>query len=297
MANFFQLQEKAKKKTKLLILLYILSLASIILAIYFVFLLLFKSQASNFSDGIGLWSPELFFPILIATSFIILVATIFKIKQLGTDGSKIASLLDGRLINPATNDLIEKRALNVVEEIAIASGVKVPPVYLLEKEKSINAFAAGYSPGSAVIGVSRGCLELLNREELQGVIAHEFSHILNGDMAINIKLIGILHGILFITLAGRVLLRSRHYSRRNSKSGNVLPVIGLALVIIGYLGVFFGQLIKMAISRQREFLADASAVQFTRQTEGIAGALKKNRRTKFHYFLPSSRRSQPYVFC
>ncbi|MCB1127976.1 MAG: M48 family metallopeptidase, partial [Verrucomicrobiae bacterium] len=170
---------------------------------------------------------------------------------------------------------------NVVEEMAIASGVPVPDVYVLGQERSINAFAAGLKPGDAVIGVTRGCIQMLTRDELQGVIAHEFSHILNGDMRLNLRLIGWLNGILCLAMLGYYLLRIGFYSGSGGgggggkKGGNPLPLIGLALVVIGFTGVFFGRLIKSAVSRQREFLADASAVQFTRNPDGIVGALKK----------------------
>ena len=169
--------------------------------------------------------------------------------------------------------------INVVEEMALASGVPVPPVYLLPEEQGINAFAAGYSPSDAVVAVTRGTAEQLSRDELQGVVAHEFSHILNGDMRLNIRLIGVLHGILLLGLIGRFLLRSGYYSghRRNSKdnSGAVLLVMGLVLLVLGFVGSVCGNLIKAALSRQREYLADASAVQFTRNPGGIAGALKR----------------------
>ena len=191
----------------------------------------------------------------------------------------VAESLGGRLLLPNTRDLQEKRLLNVVEEMAIASGTSVPPVYLMD-EKAINAFAAGYSPENAVIGVTRGCIEKLNRDQLQGVMAHEFSHILNGDMRMNIRLIGILHGILLLAGIGYFLMRiGSHSSRGRSREGGGLGVAllvgGLGMLVIGYVGSFFGGLIKAAVSRQREYLADASAVQFTRYPEGIAGALKR----------------------
>jgi Zn-dependent protease with chaperone function len=163
--------------------------------------------------------------------------------------------------------------LNVVEEMAIASGVPVPTVYLLEKDKSINAFAAGFTPADAVIGVTRGTMELLNRDELQGVIAHEFSHIFNGDMRLNIRLMGVLHGITVIAMIGYVILRGASGSRKGA--GAAILLLGGSLVVIGFVGVFFAKLIKSAVSRQREFLADASAVRYTRNPGGIAGALKK----------------------
>ena len=175
-------------------------------------------------------------------------------------------------------DPLRRRLRTVVEEISIASGVPVPEIYVLEKEPGINAFAAGYTSGDAAIAVTRGALELLDRDELQGVIAHEFSHVLNGDMRLNIRMMGVLFGIMVISLVGRMILRGTHggmSSSRNSRSSGGIVVLGLGLTVLGWIGVFFARLIKAAVSRQREYLADASAVQFTRQTTGIANALKK----------------------
>ena len=277
MSTFFENQIKAKKRTKILVLLYGLAVAFIIIGVYLasVFFLGLSLTKTASTGSLTLWNPQMFTSISGVLLFVIFINTIIKISQLGSGGAKVARLLGGRLIPVDTEVATERKLLNVVEETAIAAGMKIPPVYLMEEEKSINAFAAGTSSGNAVIGVSRGSLELLTRDELQGVVAHEFSHILNGDMRLNIRLIGILHGILFIALTGRILLRSRSRARSNGKNGGGLALFGLALVVIGYIGVFFATLIKMAVSRQREFLADASAVQFTRYPEGIAGALQK----------------------
>ncbi len=216
------------------------------------------------------------------TAALISGGSLYKIASLAGGGHTVAELLGGRLLQPQTADPDERRILNVVEEMAIAAGTPVPPVYLLENEDGINAFAAGRSPNDAVVAVTRGCVRTLSRDELQGVIAHEFSHILNGDMRLNLRLMGVLFGILLIGLTGYILLRSssggtvRLGARDDDRRGvNPLPFIGLALYVIGYVGVFFANLIKAAVSRQREFLADASAVQFTRNPDGIAGALKK----------------------
>ncbi|WP_146445286.1 M48 family metalloprotease [Botrimarina colliarenosi] len=216
--------------------------------------------------------------------------SLFKVGALRLGGGRgVAEGLGGRrLVRDTTTDPAERRLLNVVDEMAIASGTPAPPVYLID-DKSVNAFAAGYSPSDAVLGVTRGCVQSLSRDELQGVIAHEFSHILNGDMRMSIRLIGVLHGILLLGLIGRLLLRlvfntSHHYDSRQSgsdgsgKGGSgvlALLAIAVALLVIGSIGSLFGGLIKAAVSRQREFLADASAVQFTRNPGGIAGALKR----------------------
>ncbi len=207
------------------------------------------------------------------------MASLYKISELSAGGETVALMVGGRPVNPQTTDLAERRLLNVVEEMALAAGIPVPPVYVLDNEPGINAFAAGHQPGDAVVAVSRGCLDYLTREELQGVMGHEFSHILNGDMRLNLRLIGIVFGILVLAVIGYYIMRSASlFSSRNSKAAGAQMaafLLGLTLLVLGYLGVFLGKVIKSAISRQREYLADASAVQFTRYPGGIAGALKK----------------------
>ena len=222
-----------------------------------------------------------FVGVTIAVCLLILGGSFYKTMSLSGGGASVAEMLGGRLISQATNDLQQRQLLNVVEEMAIAAGMPVPKVYLLE-DTSINAFAAGRTPANAVIGVTRGTLGRLSREELQGVIAHEYSHIANGDMRLNIRLIGLLHGIMLIGLIGYFILRSLRFGGRsrssNSKGGSgilAVAAIGGGLMVIGYAGSFFGQWIKAIVSRQREYLADSSAVQFTRNRDGIAGALKK----------------------
>ncbi len=253
---------------------FLAAVVCIILAVYLVI-----AGVMAYQGGDSLWYPDVFAVVSAATSIVITAGTMYKTLALWGGGETVARTLGGRQINPNTRDLPERVLLNVVEEMAIASGTPVPPVYVMDNERAINAFAAGTTPQNAVIAVTRGTIETLKRDELQGVIAHEFSHILNGDMRLNIRLIAILNGILLIAIIGYILMRtstsSRSYFSDNKKGGNPLPLIGLLLYIIGYVGVFFGHLIKSAVSRQREFLADASAVQFTRYPDGIAGALKK----------------------
>jgi Zn-dependent protease with chaperone function len=165
---------------------------------------------------------------------------------------------------------------NVIEEVAIASGLPVPDIYLMEDERGINAFAAGYSASDAAICVTRGCIDQLSRDELQGVIAHEFSHVLNGDMRLNIRLMGLLFGIMVLAIIGRQMMwAGGGRSGRLNDDGGKAGLAALGLFAIGYIGFFFGRLIQAGVARSRESLADASAVQFTRQTAGIAGALKK----------------------
>ncbi len=280
--DFFEHQEKARKQTHLLVFYFFLAIVGIILAVYAVFtgLSLMGSEGSSSRD-FDIWNPQLLLATSAGTSAAIFLASAYKTMQLNDGGKVIAQELGGRLLDVHSTDFHERRLLNLVEEMAIASGIPVPEVYIMDSEDSINAFAAGKTTSDAVIGVTRGCMKMLSRDELQGVIAHEFSHILNGDMRLNMRLIGLLFGILFLTLIGEVILRSTYYSgnrgRDRDSGGGALAlfIVGISLILIGYIGTFFANLIKASISRQREFLADASAVQFTRNPDGIAGALKK----------------------
>ncbi len=260
--NFFEHQDRARRQTKFLVFLFSLAVIGIIAAVNLVILF-------TVGPDVGLMIGASFI-----TGAIIGLASMFRAMQLRGGGGEVARSLGGVLVEPGTTDPLRRRLRNVVEEMAIASGVPVPEVYVLEHEQGINAFAAGYSPADAAVAVTRGTLEHLDRDELQGVIAHEFSHVLNGDMRLNIRLVGFLFGILVIAIIGRRLLFSARYAR-DSRSAAPAVAIGLAVMLVGYIGLFFGRWIKAAVSRQREFLADASAVQFTRHPDGISGALKK----------------------
>ena len=289
--DFFQAQENARKKTGRLVLLYIAAVAGIIAVIYAVLALGlgYVTDANNApvrphadDPAATLWQPELLLGTAAAVIAIIGLGSLFKTMTLRSGGGAVALSLGGQLVAPNTTDPQRRRLLNIIEEMSIAAGIRMPAVYVLP-EAGINAFAAGYSPDDAAVAVSQGALDTLTRDELQGVIAHEFSHILNGDMRLNIKLIGLLFGILMLTLVGRVILRvgfasGGGRSRGGKNSGGsalAFAILGLVMILVGYIGVFFGQLIQAAVSRQREYLADASAVQFTRNPDGIAGALKK----------------------
>ncbi len=279
--DFFQSQDQARKQTLLLVLFFALAVISLVVLTNLLVMFLFgyiDSQNLNSTTPVLKFDWQMFFSVGALVIAVILLGSLYKISSLSRGGDAVAEMLGGKLIVDGSGDLDQQKVLNVVEEMAIASGAPVPPVYLLD-ENGINAFAAGFSPSDAVIGVTRGCIQQLNRTQLQGVIAHEFSHILNGDMRINIRLIGILHGILIVGLIGYFLLRSASFSRysrssRNNGGGAILG-LGLGLAVIGFAGTFFGNLIKAAVSRQREYLADASAVQFTRNNMGIANALKR----------------------
>jgi Zn-dependent protease with chaperone function len=275
--DFFESQDKARKRTVILTLYFVLAVLFIIFGVYVALLFAW----SRFDESVfGLWHPGLFIGVTVGVIFIVTLGSVSKITALSKGGEAVAQMLGAIPIDPNTADPYQRKLLNVVEEMAIASGVPVPSSFLLQNEDGINAFAAGLIPGSAVITVTRGCMERLTRDELQGVIAHEFSHILNGDMRLNVRLIGIIAGILVVGVIGRVIVRSTS-SRRSRSSGKkgggagVIVMMGLIIMAVGYIGVFFGKLIRSAVSRQREFLADASAVQFTRNPMGITGALKK----------------------
>ncbi len=272
--DFFERQDKARRNTKLLVFYFVLAVLSIIAAVYLAAALLFQGAAATQREAppeFALWRPELLLWVTTGTLGVIVCGSVFKTMQLAAGGSAVAESLGGRLLSPNTSEPDERKLLNVVEEMALASGVAVPKVYVMDREMGINAFAAGHSPNDAAIGVTRGCMQLLKRDELQGVIAHEFSHILNGDMRLNLRLMGILFGIFCLTVIGRILL----YARGSSRDRNPLPILGLVLILIGWVGVFFGRLIQAAVSRQREYLADAAAVQFTRNPGGLSGALQR----------------------
>ncbi|MFN6969495.1 MAG: M48 family metallopeptidase [Rheinheimera sp.] len=289
--DFFKAQDQARRNTKLLVLLFGLAVFCLLLLTNLLLLITLGVMSPEQGQLVfsfanpQAWSA-LPWPIMGWTSlFIVLLIGIvvaLKRAELRQGGQVIAKALGGTRLDHQIADPKQRMLLNVVEEMAIAAGVPVPPVYLMP-EAGINAFAAGYAPADAVIGITEGCLQQLNRDQLQGVVAHEFSHILNGDMRMNIRLIALLQGILFIGHAGYYLLRSAGRSstaisigssRSKNNNGGGIFALALGLMVLGYLGSFFGNLIKAAVSRQREFLADASAVQFTRNPQGIAGALK-----------------------
>ena len=292
--TFFENQKSARKKTLLLLFLYGLAVVCIIFGIYFGILFLLSLSTSQITSADLVqggnhysYHAGLFLTVSGFVIIFIFFGSMYKIWQLSKGGAIVAQMLGGRLITHDTQNPTERKVLNIVDEMAIATGIAVPPVYLMDHEDAINAFAAGFKPSSAVIGVSRGAIEQLTRDELQGVIAHEFSHIFNGDMALNIRLMGVLHGILVIAMAGYTVMRITGGSRRRSEgNGQALALgVGLILLVIGYAGVFSARLIKMAVSRQREYLADASAVQFTRNPLGIGNALRRILANSEHGYL------------
>ena len=291
--DFFEAQARAKQRTSRLVWLFGLAVAGTIAAAYFSAILILHFLHGGNTDArarfgdydprgseIALWQPHLLAYVGIGTLVVVGIASLYKWHEFSAGGGAVAESVGGRRVDPHTTELRERRLLNVVEEMAIASGTPMPTVYVLDEESAINAFAAGLTANDAVVAVTRGTLEKLNREELQGVIGHEFSHILNGDMRLNLRIAATIFGILVLGLAGRGILWSLRYaSPRREKNGGglvlALLAAGVALLIVGYVGYFFGRLIQAAVSRQREFLADASSVQFTRNPSGLSGALKK----------------------
>ncbi len=277
--NFFEAQDRARKQSRRLVIAFALAVGGVVLAVDVVLLVAFGLQTGEHGVELRwpLWSAPMWTLLAsgtLATLLLIALASLVKIAGLRDGGSAVAVMLGGTPVPPRSNDLALQRLRGVVEEMAIASGVPVPAVFVLEQEEGINAFAAGYSTTDAAVAVTRGALQRLNRDELQGVIAHEFSHILNGDMRLNLRLMGWLFGILVLTIGARkILAHGRVFD--DSRAALAIMAFALAILLIGSVGLLGARLIKAALSRQREYLADASAVQFTRQTAGLVGALAK----------------------
>jgi Zn-dependent protease with chaperone function len=287
--DFFASQEAARRKTKWLVLLLCIAVTAIIAVVYLVVAAMYAQGVASYAasdsarvavapPAVWYWQPEVLAGVAVAVLLIVGLGSLYKMAALRGGGEAVARMMGGRLVPPNTTVFEERRLLNVVEEMAIAAGMAVPPVYLLEKELGINAFAAGYHPDDAVIGITRGCMTKLKRDELQGVIAHEFSHVLNGDMRLNVRLMGVVFGILVLGMVGYYALRfgGRVSTRRNGVQVAIpVFVVGLVVMAVGYIGVFFGKIIKAMVSQSREYLADASAVQFTRNPIGLTDALRR----------------------
>ena len=297
--DFFAQQDSARRRTSLLVVYFVAAVVLIVLTLNLAVALGlgYADSAERPSRGVShgrvdrprrqpihfVWRADAVAWTTGLTLAVIAAGALYRRFTLREGGRAVARIAGGRELVPGGADPAERRLLNIIEEMSIASGVPMPAVFVLDDEPGLNAFAAGYTPSDAAVAVTRGCLEKLNRDELQGVVAHEFSHLLNGDMRLNIRLVAVLYGILMLAMLGRGLLHSlrfaggRRSSRREKGGGGIAAIAGLALVLmlVGYVGYFFGRLIQAAVSRQREFLADAAAVQFTRNPAGIGGALKK----------------------
>ena len=280
--DFFEQQDQAHRQSRKLLFLFMLALVAIVLAVNASLALIWIWRSGASLAGQHVYPRGFFVTNTVLTLLFIGAGTLFEMFRLRDGGDAVALLAGGRLVMPSSVDVLERRLLNVVEEMALASGIACPRVYIMDDEQAINAFAAGYHQNQAVLAVTRGSLTRLSRDELQGVIGHEFSHIMNGDMRMNVKLIGVLFGIQMIATLGQELMywgtrfgSSRSRDEKGPPLQLILLALGAALFVIGYVGIFFGRLIKSAVSRQREFLADASSVQFTRNPDGIGGALRK----------------------
>tara|TARA_R110002073_G_scaffold58668_5_gene148563 strand:- start:24073 stop:26046 length:1974 start_codon:yes stop_codon:yes gene_type:complete len=286
--DFFAQQDVARRNTRVLVLLFIFAVFLLILltnALFAAFLYINQDYSvyGGLREGsagfLSFFTWERFGGTGLAITATVGLVVLLKWIQLSTGGKAVAEGMGGSRILPQTRDHAERRCLNIVQELSLAANMPVPPVYVLNEERGINAFAAGITPADAVVGVTRGAIEQLKRHELQGVIAHEFSHILGGDMRLNIRLVAVLKGITFVGDVGYVLLRSSNRVRtgrsaRNNQGAAAVPLLGLTLWLLGWIGGLVAGFIKSAISRQAEYLADASAVQYTRSTEGIGDALK-----------------------
>lgn len=281
-SDFFTRQDAARARTSRLVLWFILALAGTVAAVYGAAVLCFgavgaKAARYGVDTPHGVWNPTLFFWCLGLTLLVVGGASLFKSSQLAGGGDAVAESVGGRKVDSDTNDADERRLLNIVEEMSLASGVPVPDVYILDEENAINAFAAGDTIENAAVAVTRGALMKLSRDEMQAVIGHEYSHILNGDMRLNLRLIGWIFGLVALTVVGRVVLQvsPRRSSNRDNGGAAAIMIFGVLVMIIGFIGTFFAQLIQASISRQREHLADASATQFTRNPEALANALRR----------------------
>ena len=271
--NFFAAQDKARHNTALLVLLFAAAAAGLVALLYVAAHLFLVKEPLSWTTISGEWLIN----IMVGVGALISIGTIYKTLVLASGGgAAVAESMGGRLLSsPAT--AAERQLHNIVGEMALAAGCPMPRVYIMPDD-NINAFAAGTKIGNAVIGVTRGAMNAFSRDEMQGVIAHEFSHIMNGDMRLNLRLIGIIHGIMLLSYLGYFLLRSSLYSSFSSNrnaAAAAMPIAGLVLIVAGAAGAFFGGLIRAAVSRQREYLADAAAVQYTRNPQGIGGALQK----------------------
>jgi Zn-dependent protease with chaperone function len=284
--DFFEAQDEARRRTFVLVGLFVLAVLALMGMANLVVMVAVEWWHRTTGPNVAALAPlapfaprfdaNLFVAVSAGVLAVVGAGTYYKLSVLSGGGKVVAESLGGTPVARDTVDPLERRLLNVVDEMAIAAGTPVPPVYVLTHEKGVNAFAAGLDPGDAVIAVTRGAIVQLDRDQLQGVIGHEFSHILRGDMRLNVRLMGMIHGILMLGLIGQFLLRSMRFGGRRGPRGGV-PVfaLGAGLMVVGYGGTFFGNLIKSAVGRQREYLADAGSVQFTRNPLGIAGALKR----------------------
>lgn len=272
--HFFRAQDEARGRTTKLVVLLVCAILVLTGSLYVLAIL--GQHKARAAGEIDWFQADVFFATTGAALAVIIGGSLFRMAELSKGGAAVAERLGGRLLTAGSRQPEEQRYLNVVQEMALASGLPVPLCYVLDADETINAFAAGNSPQDAAVGVTRGALLHLTRDELQGVIAHEFSHIGNGDMRLNLRIIGTVAGLTALAQLGYILVRvglNSGSSRKNSAWP--LAVAGLVVILIGLGGVLFARIIQASVSRQREYLADASAVQFTRNPLGLASALRK----------------------
>src|SRR5437667_8699871 len=317
--DFFERQELARATGRKIVLLFLLALPCVIAAVYVVCVGVYvvawafgafwrsvfveiHSAAAGTAYWIPVWQPQLFLCVAAGTLLVVAGGSLHKIRQLAPGGHVVALLLGGERLNSETQKLDALRLLHVVEEMSIASGTPMPDIYVLRREFGLNAFVAGHTVSDMVVCVTEGCLRSLTRDELQGIVAHEYSHIFNGYMRLNTRLMGIVHGLFCVTLFSYWFM-GWTYRERDRDTGAtpevrtgvglfvdlVVLVVGFLVAFIGWNGAFFGRIIKGAVSRQREFLADAAAVQFTRYPEGLANVLKKVKKSSEGSIIHSPR--------
>ncbi len=267
----YQLGANARKQSRLMMTLFIFSVALIAAVIAALASVRMTSDSINQTEQIMVnW--QLFGLVAAGVATVIVLTSVWKIVTMGGDGAKVAQALGATDINELTGDPLVTRYQNIVEEVALGASIQTPQIFVIENEPGINAFAAGSSPDNAAIAVTRGALTLLNRDELTAVVAHEFAHIRNLDMRLNLRVIGFIHGLMALYVVGRILM---HSGGRGRKGGAQILLIGIALILLGLLGAFMGKIMQAAISRQREYLADADATRYTGNPIALAGALKK----------------------
>ncbi len=279
--DFFANQERAQRLTRLMLALFAIAVVCIVLAVDvaagFAYVSYRSTQGHAQDISLSGVPHQVYWVTSALVISLIALGSLERTRALAEGGGATAEMMGGRRIAPDSADAAERRLLNIVQEMAIAAGIALPQVYVMDGQPAINAFVTGHSPNDAAISVTQGALKHLERDELQGVVAHEFSHILNGDMRLNMRLVGLLAGIVVLGSLGDFLMEVSYDGGgrlRRVKDLGWLYILGAAACLVGALGVFWGRLIKAAVSRQREFLADASAVQFTRNPEGIANALR-----------------------
>ena len=273
--NFFRAQDEARGRTTKLVVLLVLAILMLTGSLYAI--AVYAKGELMERGSLDWFQPKLFLATSGTALVVILGTSWWRISELAKGGAFVAQSLGARPVSPHTKDLAERRYLNIVEEMSLAAGLPMPACFVVDHDTTINAFAAGNNPQDAAVAVTRGSLTYLNRDELQGVIAHEFSHIGNGDMKLNLRIIGTIAGLTALSQLGYILMRLMRHADGKDSAKVAVPLAfgGFVIFLLGLGGVLFARIIQASVSRQREYLADASAVQFTRNPLGLASALRK----------------------